>query len=572
MGVIRQLDSQLINQIAAGEVIERPASVVKELLENAIDAGATQLRINLEQGGISSIDVQDDGKGMDRDDLTLCAKRHTTSKLKDTQGLFSITTLGFRGEALASIASVSKMTIITRQHDKDGLSYNTHTDTVHTISAPKGTRIIVKELFYNTPARRKYLKTSATELRRCMDVVYAYALAYHNVGIRVTNNGNELCNVAAAKPFDRIVDVLGKEIGQHMISIAPSDTSIQVSGHIAKPQCTRTNRRVQFFFVNKRLVTNTLLSSALQRGYEQYIHHGTYPVGVVHMTIDPSHIDVNAHPTKAHIRFSDESSVYRSIVHAVRNTLVGIDLIRNIDLNASQQQLDDNVSHTTTTTPTKRVSDQWSPYWKDHQQSTIPVHEQKASETTSFRVLGCVMRKYIVAENPTGLVLVDFHAAHERINYTRLQREYDTAPIRRQKLVDPVVIEVSGPDMRCFEQNEQQIQRLGYEAEVFGEKSIMIRTVPVIMGTCQPASSLSELLADYQDNERLSPQIRTEKILIRMACRMSYMAGDELTLQQMRHIIESLHELDLAFSCPHGRPLMARISPRDLDTIFERIR
>ncbi|MFW5746145.1 MAG: DNA mismatch repair endonuclease MutL [Nanoarchaeota archaeon] len=569
MSIIHQLDQQLINQIAAGEVIERPASVVKELLENAIDADATEVRIDLVEGGLESISVADNGKGMSPEDLRKSVLPHTTSKIKNTDDLFAIQSLGFRGEALASIASVSHMQIASREANSAGNCLDAETAKMQSTSCPEGTVVTVCDIFHNTPARKKYMRRPSTEMRRCMEVVQAYALAYPQVGLTVIHNQKEVLNIAAETPYNRIVSVLGKETGRHMIPVeAESSGAPEVSGYIGKPETARKNKRLQYFFINKRLVSSTTISAALGRAFQEHIHHGTYPVAVLHIDIPPRQIDVNVHPTKAQIRFSDEQQIFRTVYHAVQDTLSHQDLSRQVQVEHRPEQTLIASSKPTAAAPSSyQVSRTEQVMLQD-----TPEYTSTSPRLPSMRILGVIHATYIVAEDEQGMVLIDFHAAHERINYEKLKEQVASGCDLAQELVQPIPVEVDPAQYAAFLGQIEMLGTLGFRAEAFGDNTILVRGVPCVLGKQIPADFLPALLEYLEEHSKNPLEKVKDAMIARMACRMSLMSGDELSKHQMYTLIEELHQRDISYSCPHGRPVMIRVTSQELEKMFERRR
>ncbi|MFT4310580.1 MAG: DNA mismatch repair endonuclease MutL [Candidatus Woesearchaeota archaeon] len=584
MQTINVLSQQLINQIAAGEVIERPASVVKELIENAIDAQATSIHITLHDGGTTYIRIQDNGKGMSKQDLAVCTLPHTTSKIKQSDDLFAITTLGFRGEALASIQSVSRMVMYTNK--SQGLKKID--DTITPIGTPPGTIIEVKDLFYNIPARKKYMKTPATELRKCMEYIHQYALCYPHIQFSCIHNKQTLLEAAPSTQLQRIAYILGQ---QEMLEI-PTYThhNITVQGYTSPAHVYRKDRRLQFFFVNKRCVQSTVLQSAVYRAYDQIIHHGLYPLCVLHITIDPKLIDVNVHPAKATIRFEDEQAIFKAVYHAIRPK-VETQHIQRIDAHTLQKPSQQHLSHTIQ--EQHKSSNQTSSQHPLHNASQNVTHnisqhrphihdkptmyestQQQAFPQTSqtmraYRIIGVFTKKYVLLEQGTHLLIVDFHAAFERKNFEELKTHYKQG-FATQQLLKPEILPMDIKHMLRIQQVLEHIQSIGFDIEIFGEQSVMIRKVPLIGKKTIPASFVHEFLSYYQQHTKDPWEQLVENVLARMACRMSYMAGDTPSFGELYTLCDDILTGTIPKTCPHGRPVIVTLDEKTLDKLFLR--
>ncbi len=568
MSRIKKLSSQTVNQIAAGEVIERPASVVKELIENSLDAGADEIYIEVENGGKDRILVRDNGSGMSKEEVELAFKKHATSKINDIDDLDDLSSLGFRGEALPSIAAISKVEAKTKQKkDLEGVKIIIHGDeiqSVDTVGCPVGTSIEVKDLFYNTPARRKYLNKTNTELAHITNIVTRNALSKPDVQFTLNHNGNEIFFVPKAKSkLQNIKSIYGVDIAKKMVHINHKSDYITIDGFLSKPEVTRSNRKHIYTYVNGRFVENALLKDSVMEGYKTLLPTKRYPITVIDLKIPGNDIDVNVHPTKTKIRFQNEEKVKKEVADAVRTSLLEHDLVPTPEkevekvLKEQEQKHSDDVVH----------SDSFS-----QSQSTLDLKEEvdvEASKLPEMKIIGIFKDSYILAETPDGLSMIDQHAAHERINYERLMNKYEK-DIGSQNLLSPKTIEVKPRESALIKANKDLLEKLGFKIESFGKSTFRIRTIPVVLGEIQEEEIIYSILDELADLKNSSLEDRKEELIKYMACRSSVMAGDNLSLTRSKEIIQELSKTENPYTCPHGRPTIINYTTKELDKMFKR--
>ncbi|PIO04831.1 DNA mismatch repair protein MutL [Candidatus Woesearchaeota archaeon CG08_land_8_20_14_0_20_43_7] len=595
MDKIHLLDEGLINKIAAGEVIERPASVIKEFIENSIDAGSKKIAIDLREGGVSYIKISDDGEGMTPKDAKLCFERHATSKIKDTDDLFSIKTLGFRGEALASVAAVAKMMIQTRQEDEtEGTRVIIEGGKLigsEPIGCPKGTTIEVENLFYNTPARKKYLKSFSTELASIMDIVTRYAIINPQIHFSVNHNGKKTFSSPSCDMHSNLVNIFGLDTAGQMIIVEHSEDGISIKGYISRPPATRSDRSNQSIFINKRYVKNKVITDAVYDAYHTLLTVNRHPFVVLDIKIDPEKIDVNVHPTKIHIRVQSEDRLRKAVFDAIRNSLINSGLI--VDLQESsfqdsafpsirQAKLDGSLSGRGSTSEYRPTSHRKYPVMTGSQtmlEGSEPlIAREKPIEPTKldlprFNVLGQVHRTYIIAEVEEGFYIIDQHVAHERILYERFMESVKNGKVRSQELISPARLELSQKDSLILKDNIDVFVNLGFDIEEFGDNSFVIRRSPIIQDKQLQKEDIMDILDDLLKDlsESISIDKKREKMLITMACRAAIKAGKILTEKEVHDLIADLMKTDNPFTCPHGRPVIIKMSLYELEKLFKRV-
>ncbi|MBI5072896.1 DNA mismatch repair endonuclease MutL [Candidatus Woesearchaeota archaeon] len=601
MPKIKLLEEALINQIAAGEVIERPASVVKELVENAIDAGATEITIEADEGGKSRIKVTDNGSGMEKEDALLCLERHATSKISTADDLFKINTLGFRGEALASIAAISELVLKTKTKEKE-------TGTKILVSAGKileveeaamqdGTSIEITSLFFNVPARKKHLKTIQTELRQITELLTKYALIYTDKTIEFLHHGQSLLLSHATKnPLDTILTIYGKKVAYAMLAVNSTYTDITVKGFISKPTLTRADKEIQHIFINTRAVKNNIISKAVYDAYHTLLHLENHPLFILSVTINPQIIDVNVHPQKALIRVEKENELYTAIFNAIRNTLDNAKLMptmeqesikqnqssiaakqfsiveekqtflkkeEEISLSASAQEMLERALQKVQEGKTEQKEKQEEPLTT---QTPAVASSQRIS---TMRLIGRIHNTFYIAENELGLVIIDQHAAHERVMYEKFMEQLYEKKVSVQELLVPEEVEFSPAEMLTLKENEVPLEQLGFQFEEFGRNTMLLRTVPMVLGRFVDKEVIHEILANITDKS--SVDIKKEEKIIRSACRAAVKAHDIVHTQEMHTIMEQLQKCKQPFTCPHGRPTMIQMSIPELEKKFKRV-
>ncbi|MBS3815988.1 MAG: DNA mismatch repair endonuclease MutL [Candidatus Thermoplasmatota archaeon] len=567
MGEINVLPENTINQIAAGEVVERPASVVKELVENSLDAGADEIEVEVEDGGKERIVVRDNGRGMTRDEVELAFKKHATSKIEDIEDLDDLSSLGFRGEALPSIAAVSKVTALTKTEDQlEGTKLVIHggdIEEIEEVGCAEGTSIEVEELFYNTPARRKYLKKTNTELAHISEVVTRNALANTDVQFSLKHEGRELTFVPkSGSLLENIKSIYGKEIAKKMVKMEAEEEGLSVEGHVSKPEITRSNRKHIFTYVNSRYVKNDILKDGIVEGYETLLKKGRYPLAFLNVEIDPRKIDVNVHPTKTRIRFFEEKKVKEKISEAVNSALLEEDLIPSRSGEVDEREEKPKSSREESE---KQEGDFTT-------QSRLEMEEEaevKESKLSHMKVVGTLKDLYIVAETPTGMAVVDQHAAHERINYEELKSKIGDK-IDSQKLVSPKTIELQPKEAAVLRANEELLGKLGFDLDHFGKTTFRVRGIPVIFGEVQEKEILHSILDELMEHKGTSLDDRKEEMVKYMACHSSITAGDKLSVTKAKELLEKLGKTENPYTCPHGRPTIVSFTEKDMEKWFKR--
>jgi DNA mismatch repair protein MutL len=574
---IRILPEILSNKIAAGEVVERPASVVKELIENAIDAQSTQVVVEVKKGGRALIRVSDNGVGMERDDALLAIERHATSKIYDESDLFSIATLGFRGEALPSIASVSDMEIVTRAESADAgtriIVKGGAIKEVSEVGAAKGSMISVNRLFFNTPARRKYLKTDQTEMGHISDTVARTAIAWPHIHFKFFHNGRAMANWGPTpNPLHRIAHVLKGDLQDHLHEVDAHDGDVHAHGFVASPDITRTTSRGLHVYVNHRFVRDKVLHHAIMEGYAGRLMKGKFPVAVLFVTLPPDQVDVNVHPTKSSVRFAAPRQVHGAIAKGVAETL------RVLDRPAWGQRPQLRPAHRPhryTIFPSRgeirepAVSPQPMPS-SPPRQATPRLWEDKPF--SSLRIIGQLHNTYLVCESEDGLVLIDQHAAHERVVFEALKSGYSDSATATQGLLIPETLELSHREASILDTLLKDLGDIGVGIEPFGGRTYLIRSVPDILAGKPAGPLVMEIIEKVAEIGLASGLHRSvDECLIIMACHGAIRARERLSNEQMKTLLRQLDGLDNATHCPHGRPILIRQSLYQIERDFKRI-
>jgi DNA mismatch repair protein MutL len=608
---IHRLDSHTIGKIAAGEVVERPASVVKELIENSLDAESTHVSVELKRGGRELIRITDNGHGISADELATAIERHTTSKLERFDDLDHLSSYGFRGEALASIAAVSDLQIKSRQHHADHgaqirVRHGTPGD-VESVAAPPGTVITVRDLFANVPARLKFLRRDSTEAAYVQRAVTACSLAFPGVRFDLTVDGKSVAATDGSGDLaNTLVSILGTDIASQMVPIADVSSventnddrpPITVRGYIGLPNVTRGNRQQMFVTVNRRWIEHRPLNIAIEQAYHSLVMAGRFPIVVLDVSIPPERLDVNVHPTKREVRFSDERLVFKTLQRAVRETLLVYTADQPIpEITRSPMSRETAQRRMALANPT-RVSarDRGIQHWQQltppdptsensekestgnestsHTSDAPPPHEREVSQAPDskipmLRVLGQVGRNYIIAEGPEGMYLVDQHAAHERIVYERLLAQFYSGTPDRQTLLDSVVVDLSPDQLSTLESCRDDLTGLGFEIEEFGSTSIAVRAIPAVMRGRDIAENVRLILDEIASGGRGDSMF--DSLVISAACHASIRSGQTLTLPEMRELIFQLEQCSSPRACGHGRPTMLLMSQDELARQFER--
>lgn len=608
---IIQLDKKTINKIAAGEVVERPASVVKELIENSIDAKATSISIIIKNYGLDEIRVVDNGIGMNREDAALAWKSHTTSKLKSIKDLEELNSLGFRGEALASIASVSMLEIITKQENQKIGSIvrikGGDLEFFDEIESAIGTIVSVKNLFYNVPARKKFLKTKSTELGHIIEIVTRQALIHPDIHFKLEHNNLLLVNSPkSSNPLDPFIAIFGVNDAKLMIPVNYEVDNITISGFISRPELSKSSREYEIYYVNKRYVKSKIIAESIESAYRTLLMKNRFPVTLLNINIDSSKIDVNIHPTKREVRFDDVYSINSIIITAITESLSSNELWRNAKILLKNDLQKDSIQsslkfetldNTTILTPTKTdIIEPSSEKTSSSEESFRPKIESELifkshvmdedakelavktrivnfSDTFWLRPLGQVLALYALCESSEGIAIVDIHAAHERIRFEELLYKFQNSKIDVQKLLHPITIALNPEQSEFIKVYLKQLKEIGLNFELFGGNTYLLRELPVIMDLVQNEQDIKNLIDDMKQE---IPKIknlndRMELMLKKMACHSVVRGGDLISIQKIITILKELSKCHHPYTCPHGRPTIIKISQKTLEKEFERI-
>jgi DNA mismatch repair protein MutL len=569
MAHIRVLPDLLISQIAAGEVVERPASVLKELLENALDAGGTEIQVTLDQGGAKRVQVDDDGAGLAKDDLPLALARHATSKIRSLDDLQGVASMGFRGEALASIASVARLSIASREKKSphawsiraEGAGGGT---TAPAARAP-GTTVLVEDLYFNTPARKKFLRTEQTEFGHCEETFRRLALARPDVAFTLKHNGRVSAHLRAQSIGERAAALLGREFLDASFAVEAQAGPVRLSGLAGTPQAARARADSQYLYVNGRFVRDRTLSHAVREAYRDQLHGDRQPAYLLFLELDPRGVDVNVHPAKTEVRFRDSGAIHQFVLHALKRALSpsaaqapvvfarpaasGTGFQPGFQLHQPAQAYQTFMSAATAT-------------------AVLPATEQSPPLGYALAQLHGV---YILAQNEAGLVLVDMHAAHERIVMEKLKAGLDAGTIARQSLLVPAVLAVDALDIATAEENDATLEKLGLETSVSGPNELAVRSAPALLAGGDIAGLTRNLLRDireYGASEVLSA--RQNELLATMACHAAVRANRALSVTEMNALLREMEETERSGSCNHGRPTWYQLTMADLDRLFLR--
>ncbi len=630
------LDENTANRIAAGEVVERPASAVKELVENAIDSGATQIVISLEEGGKTRIRVSDNGCGMTRTDAILALQRHATSKIKTADDLFAIETLGFRGEALPSIASVSRFVLTTKPSDEeDGTCLTVEGgDLVESaaVAVADGTTIEVADLFFNTPARLKFLKSTPTEVSRTMEVVGQLAVAYPAVAFRLRQGNSEsFASPGIGEPLAALAALWGREIARKLIPIRYEAQGLEVSGFIATPDVSRPGRSHELFYVNRRPIKSRLLSHALEEAFRALTPDARYPIAAIFVQISPDMVDVNVHPTKTEVKFTRDGELHHAVSQAVKSALLAYGIVPTARLQSvtppvappSTPQTSLDLSKFPRETETAGVSappqqesesnyreafEAFAPFEhglagilspsaaaetairaveplepceqtgevRTDSRTEEPLAERQrprpfAEQLRDFRVLGQARDTYIIALTPAGIAVIDQHVAHERVLYERLTVKRFSNGIPVQRLVMPLTLNLSRRESLLLLEHLPAFAAAGWEIEAFGGESFVVRSIPAVL-VKKPYEQILRDMMDELVHQTISRRllVQQDHVTITNACKMAVKAGDPLTIEEMQGLLEQLAETENPYLCPHGRPIVVMIPFTELDKQFKR--
>lgn len=571
---IKLLDEKLINKIAAGEVVERPASIVKELVENSLDAGAHRVEVRITGGGIESIEVSDDGEGIPEEDLPMAFLRHATSKIRSEQDLLNILTMGFRGEALPSILSVSRMEVYTRWASEPGIYARLEGGRFlakHTLASPTGTKIIVRDLFFNTPARKKFLKTPVSEGNQVFEMVVRYAMARPDVAFTYSNDKRTYFKTPGNGSLrDAVSAIWGWDILQHMLDVDGSRTSYCLHGLVSSSEIRRQSRKNQIFFVNHRPVRSPLLFRSLDTAYKGLLLPREQPLAILNLTLPEGEVDVNVHPQKSEVRFRDEKKVFSTLVELVGEALMGM------QVSPEWQKLDAGAGRVsfgpTRTSPLNSEYPAPSLWNKtsvaEYQErgslwEKAPAAEGLSHEASSIKIIGQAFDAYIIIEKDQELWLIDQHAAHERVMYWRIKSGFKKSA--GQVLALPLAIEFTTRQMEIMESKQDILRRLGFGLEPLGPNSMLVREAPSLL-----VGKEIEVLRELAESGENAEVDYEDSIAVMMACKKAVKAGMPLTHSEIKQIVQDLFSVPEYRFCPHGRPTMIKLSRNDLDRMFKR--
>jgi DNA mismatch repair protein MutL len=571
---IRPLADALISQIAAGEVVERPASVVKELLENSLDAGATQIDVRLEAGGIKRIMVTDNGIGIPHDELPLALARHATSKIASLEELEGVESLGFRGEALASIASVADVAITSRVADSDSaFCVRSGADGIEPAAGSIGSRIEITDLFHKTPARRKFLRSEATELAHCLTQVERAAAAHSSVAFTVTHQGRTVLALPAQPPRERALRLMPDDFAAARREVEQDAGAVRVHGWAGAPTVSRARADAQYFFVNGRYVRDKVLTHAVRAAYADVLHGTSQPMYCLYLTIDPKRVDVNVHPTKIEVRFRDSSSVHQFVMHAVQAALA--QSVQPLQPSTIHPQMTDTAYRLTPTHQTsfgvaQTVANYLALLAERPAPSATDTHDESADAPLGFAVAQ-LSGIYILAQNERGLIIVDMHAAHERIVYEKLKRQLDQRQIPQQRLLIPQVFTASAVEIATAGEHGELLEQLGLDVSLASPTQVALRGVPALLSQADGAQLTRDVLRDVREygGSRVLTEHRNE-LLSTLACHGAVRANRRLTIDEMNALLREMEATERADQCNHGRPTWVQLAVGDLDKLFLR--
>lgn len=618
--MIAVLDKDTIDKIAAGEVVERPASIVKELLENAIDAGATSITVEIKDGGKSLIRVTDNGSGIAKDEVRIAFLRHATSKIQSADDLQNITSLGFRGEALSSIAAVSKMEMITKvRSEMVGHWYVIEggiEQSFEEVGAVDGTSIIVRDLFFNTPARRKFLKSNQTEAAHIAELVEKIALSHQDVSIRlIANNQAKLQTSGNGNLKDSIYRLYGREVAMALLPVEYHAQGIEITGVIAKPEVSRASRSMEMYFVNGRYIKAKTIASAIEEGYGNRLMQHQYPFAVLNYHIPPEVMDVNVHPTKMEVRFSEEVKIYEVTRDAIVSALMEKELIKRVeadrvqlkrvsDLPVSDVKQKGKISEAFETKPQhnqRKIQEKIENYQVPNDPVSNPIfldrpQEEKTNQVVDkvwnsteevpvvgeqlkfldkknlylHKIVGQIFGTYWIVEFNQKMIVIDQHAAHEKVLYERLMKQYQNT-VPSQMVVPPILLTLTAIEADALNQNQKVLSDLGFHIENFGGNEYRIDGVPSILPSVSKKEMLKELIAELADHNQLKTPESIIAKTASMACKAAVKGNHTLSLLEAKTLIDELMSLENPYNCPHGRPTMFEMSKYEIEKKFKRI-
>lgn len=589
---IQKLPDNLINQIAAGEVIERPASVIKELLENSIDATASIISIDIEKGGIQRIQIRDNGTGINKDQLSIALTRHATSKISSLEDLQNIHSLGFRGEALPSIASISRLSITSNtEPTNQGWTLQTEGGTpgqsVKPAAHAKGTTIEVNDIFYNTPARRKFLRTEKTEYSHCEQIIKRLALSNFHISFTLRHNQKTIYTLPSSQSIEdkvkRLEKIIGKPFVENAIYVERSHDNMKLHGWVAAPTFSRSQPDMQYQYVNQRHIRDKTIAHAIKLAYQDVLYHGRHPAYVLFLEVAPDTVDVNAHPAKHEVRFHNTRSIHDFVRQTIKQALSEL-RPASIDTKNLNKLIPENQSSPTLQTYINTNTPSANSQFKSLYSSAVAEpraiydsqsYQQPQTQEQEIPLLGYAIAQlhgvYILSQNQSGLVLVDMHAAHERVVYEKLKRTQSSEEISRQQLLVPLKIVVTEQEATQADDYQDVFNSFGFEIDRIGDTSLSVRSIPTILTNVDIPELIRDIFADLQKN-KLSTRVEESRneILSSIACHGSIRANRSMTLHEMNALLRSMEETERSNQCNHGRPTWIQLSINDLDKLFLR--
>jgi DNA mismatch repair protein MutL len=608
MGNIITLDEGTIKKIAAGEVVENPASVVKELVENSIDAGASRIDTEIKKGGISFVRVSDNGSGIEEDDIEKVFRRHSTSKIRNAGDIYSISSLGFRGEALASIAAVSRVELVTRT---SSMPYGLHVyaedgniKSLEKTGSPQGTTVIIRDLFYNTPARFKFLKKDITEAGYISDILTRIALSNPSISFSLSSGGKSIIHTPGnGNLATTIASIYGMEIGKSIIEINYKDEIAAITGYAGRPEISRANRKYQSIFVNGRYIRSKLIASAIDEAYNTYLMKNRYAFIVLNIKIDPIATDVNVHPAKLEIKFSDEQAIYRAVYHAVKNAvlegsgIVEVKPEKELFFKESRQAVVEKKAGKSAGQPDypynrhylsrqgiddvhalqdNRLDNHSNlgkisyPNLENMETQDYFFNDDRSGDLSGAKIIGQAFLTYILLEKEDYLLLIDQHAAHERIVFEEMKELFFANESMAQELIVPLTINMTYQEIKTLDENKAFFNRLGYNFEEFGNNSIIVRSVPY-GGCCGNEKDMFlEILDIVSSSRKEGINTLAEKAIYQIACKAAVKANMNLDNKEIVEMLRKLSTLQNLYTCPHGRPVAIKISRSELEKMFKR--
>ncbi len=618
MGRIIVLDEHTANKIAAGEVVERPASIVKELCENSIDAGATSITVEIKNGGISYIKIVDNGSGIGKDDVEIAFEKHSTSKIRSADDLHSIATMGFRGEALASIAAVSKVELVTRTAgDLEGskiIIEGGNAGKREDAGCPIGTSITARDLFFNTPARYKFLKKDYTEAGYIEDVVTRLALGYPNISFKFINSKSLALQTPGNNDLLSCAYSIFGSTAKSTVGVDYEESNIKITGLAGKPEIARANRSNQILFINRRYIKNKTITTAVEEAYKTLISAGKFPFVILNLELDPQHVDVNVHPTKQEVRFSDENQIFRVTYHAIKNALFcetdlvpefeskpqgkdsrgfRMDLPQNKPQTFEQRKLTNAMNNNSKSIFSPRLSQpNYGNNYKEKPESKVLNDIKESGVRTenngvnslqpeiivkedrenylSVKIVGTAFATYIIAEFNDDLYIIDQHAAHERVMYEKLKREWEKGSQLSQILLIPEIMELTHKEISIIEHNRDIIANIGFNIEPFGFNTVKVSAVPLVDGKANSKDMLLDIIDGLNNLPKTGDKKVEENLLYSLACKSAVRASSILSEKEIAGLLDSMMDLENPYTCPHGRPTAIKMTRREIEKKFGR--